>query len=260
MKKFWIIVALIVCIAAILGGRVYYQHRIGTVISSNHADSVGVSAAAAETTGSSNSSLNKQISQLPKSLQRAARSASKGNSQVQLVMVGHDNVQPLALLLQNQLDKTFGEQFFKITALDVGKKNSLSFNRIPAGTLFQNLSSKPDGIIYIPLLYNDDHQVSSDDTQTVTGLFQEKVKIKYPHAAFFVSLPNYSSNLSYMNSRINSLKTYVSQENMASINYLSQWPKGAKRAHLVGSDGHTMSAAGRQIWIDYLTKQWGLKK
>ncbi|WP_010632648.1 hypothetical protein [Sporolactobacillus vineae] len=260
MKKFWIIVALIVCIAAILGGRIYYQHRIGSVISASGADSVGASAAAAETSGSSGSSLDKQINQLPKSLQKAARSASKNSKQVQLVMVGHDNVQSLALLLQNQLDKTFGELFFKVTALDVGKKNSLSFNQIPANTLFQNLNARPDGIIYTPLLYNDDHQVSSDDTQTVTGLFQEKVKIKYPHAAFFVSLPNYSSNLGYMNSRIDSLKGYVSKEKMASINYLSQWPKGAKRAHLVGLDGHTMSAAGRQIWINYLTRQWGLKK
>lgn len=257
MKKFWVIVALIVCIAAILGGRIYYQHRVGAVTSGNSVFSGSVSADAA---GSSDISIEKQIKKLPKPLQKAATSAAKNNGQVQLVMVGHDNVQSLALLLQNQLDKTFGDQFFKVTVLDVGKVNSLSFNQIQTNTLFQNLSTKPDAVIYFPLLYNDDHQVSTDDTQTVTGLFQEKVKIKYPNAAFFVSLPNYSSTLSYMDGRINSVKSYVTQAKMNTIDYLPKWPKGSKRSGLVGSDGHTMNAAGQQIWINSLIRQWGLKK
>lgn len=259
MKKFWVVIALIVCIAAILGGRIYYQHRVGTVTSGSAAESASVSAAVAEAAGSNGSSLAKQINKLPKSLQKAAKSASKNNGQVQLVIVGHDDVQSLALLLQNQLDKTFGDLFFKVTALDVGKTNSLAFNKISANALFQGLSAKPDGIIFIPLLYNDDHQVSTADTQTVTGLFQEKVNIKYPQTAFFISLPDYASNLSYMDGRINSVRDYVNQSKMANIDYLSKWPKGSKRAKLVGSDGHTMNAAGRQIWITYLTRLWGLK-
>jgi hypothetical protein len=260
LKKFWVIVALIVCIAAILGGRIYYQHRIGTVTSGNGAGNAYSAAISADVSGSSGGLIDKQIKKLPKSLQGAAASASKNNGQVQLVMVGHDDVQSLALLLQNQLDKTFGDLFFKVTVIDVGKVNSLAFNQIQTNTLFQNLSTKPDAVIYFPLLYNDDHQVSTDDTQTVTGLFQEKVKIKYPKAAFFISLPDYSSTLNYMDSRVSSVRSYVRQAKMNTFDYLSQWPKGSKRSSVVGADGHTMNAAGRQIWIDYLTRQWGLKK
>jgi hypothetical protein len=61
-----------------------------------------------------------------------------------------------------------------------------------------------------------------------------------------------------MNDRIDDLKTYVEKQKIDVLNYLSKWPKGAKQADVVGDDGQTMNTAGRKIWIDYISKQWGL--
>ncbi|WP_100487157.1 hypothetical protein [Sporolactobacillus pectinivorans] len=263
MKKFWLVVAIIVCITAVLGGKIYWDHKIGQISSSSRlqtgAESISGNAADFSGVGSDRA-FSQQITKLPKSLQKTAALAFKNNGQVQIVMVGSDNVQALALLLQHQLDQTFGSLFFKVTAVDVGQMTSLDLNQVKVENLFQNLSAKPDGVIFTPLLYNDDHKVSSADTQTVTGLFEEKVRISYPKAAFFISLPDYSSVALYMNSRIDSLSSYITDQKMSNLDYLSQWPKGSQRKNVVSSDGHTMNSSGQNIWINYMIKQWGLKK
>ncbi|TGA97544.1 hypothetical protein E4665_11925 [Sporolactobacillus shoreae] len=262
MKKFWLIAVIILCIATVLGGKIYWNHKIGRISSSNLQSGINTSSGVASdfSLDGSSATINKQISALPKSLQKAASSARKNNGQVQIAMVGSENVQALSLLLQHQLDLTFGDLFFKVTAIDLGQINSLNLNQAKTTDLFKNMSARPDAVIFTPLLYNDNGKVGSGDTETVTGLFEEKIRLQYPKAAFFISLPNYSSDAPYINSRIDSLEAYVTDQKFQNLNYLSKWPKGNTRANLVSSDGHTMNKAGQTVWINYVISQWGLKK
>jgi hypothetical protein len=147
-----------------------------------------------------------------------------------------------------------------VTPVDLGKSTSLALNEKKLNEMFKGLNGKPDAVIFTPLLYNDDHQVSTSDTETVTGLFEEKVRISYPDVAFYVSLPNYSADADYMNDRIDGLKSYIEDQKIPELDYLSKWAKGEDREKLVASDGHTMNSQGRQVWLDYISKAWGLEK
>nr|WP_290443573.1 hypothetical protein [Sporolactobacillus kofuensis] len=251
---------ILLCLLSVIGGKLYWNHRLNQVRASSAIQSQDeLSGLNAESSDSSDSLVMKKIKKLPSGLQKAAINAYKKNGQVQISLIGSENTQGLAMLLQQQFDKVYGASFFKVTVQDLSKSNSLALNQAKIQDLMKNVNGQPDAIIFTPLLYNDDRNVSTEDTETVTSLLEEKAKIKYPKAAFFVSLPNYSSNQSYMNRRIDQLKTYIQKQKIDEINYLSKWPKGAKRVDVVGSDGHTMNKSGQKIWIDYVSDKWGLK-
>lgn len=259
MKKFWLILVSVLCLASVFGGKLYWNHKLNQVKAASslqaQEDLSGSNTADADV---SDNAIAKRIAKLPKTLRQAATEANKKSGQVRIILVGSDSEQLLALLLQKKLDDVYGESFFKVTAQDLGKANSLTLNKAKIKDLMQSVDGSPDLVVYTPLLYNDDRQVSTEDTETVVTLLSEKVKITYPKAAFLVSLPNYSSQKPYMNDRIDDLKTYVEKQKIDVLNYLSKWPKGAKRADVVGDDGQTMNTAGREIWIDYISNQWGL--
>ncbi|WP_353947438.1 hypothetical protein ABNN70_07675 [Sporolactobacillus sp. Y61] len=183
----------------------------------------------ADPANASGKDLKAKIKALPGALEKAANRAQKEESQVRVAMVGADSTQALAPLLQQRLDQTFGELFFKVTPVDLGTSTSLALNEKKLNDLFKNLNGKPDAVIFTPLLYNDDHQVSTSDTETVTGLFEEKIRISYPDVAFYVSLPNYSANADYMNDRIDGLKSYIEDQKIPELDYLSKWAKGDDR-------------------------------
>ncbi|RYL95829.1 hypothetical protein EWI07_01225 [Sporolactobacillus sp. THM7-4] len=261
MRRFWAIFVVILCFLIITGGNFYWNHKV------SRAQVTGVQKVSDtqqdggfEQSVSSGKSIRDHIARLPKPVQKAANRALRTSGQVQVVMVGSENVQGLAIRLQNQLDKTFGEMFFKVTANDLGKETSLDLNQAKIQDLFQKVNGKPDVIIYTPLLYNDDHRVSTDDTNSVISLFEEKISLKYPDAAFFVSPPDYSSQEDYINQRIDDLIHYTDKQGITELDYLSRWPKGKERIQVVGADGYTMNQAGQKIWTDYISKKWGLAK
>lgn len=263
MKKIWLLVVIVLCIAAVVGGKIYWNHKIGRITQLNSVQTGAGSISSVDMSAQGGlvaKSVRARITKLPRSMQRAALKALDNNGQVQVVMIGSENVQALALLLQSQLDTSYGDLFFKVTAQDLGKMTSLQLNQAKIQDIFQNINGNPDVVIFTPLLYNDNGKVSTDDTNTVTSLFEEKVILKYPQAAFFVSLPNYSSNAQYINDRIDQLSAYIRSQKIAGLNYLSDWPKGSKQAGVVASDGHTMNKAGQQVWLKAMSRDWGLSK
>lgn len=263
LKKFWLVLVSIVCIAAIVGGNIYWNHRLGRIAKADSALIGSGSVSAGDMSGTNGIAAKKvkaQIAKLPRTMQKAAQKALANNGQVRVVMIGSENVQALSLLLQQRLDSSFGSLFFKVTAVDLGKSTSLQLNQAKIESLFQSSNGNPDAVIYTPLLYNDDGKVSTDDTNSVTALLEEKIRLKYPQAAFFISLPNYSANAPYINDRIDQLSTYVKSQNLATLNYLPNWPGGSKRAGVVAADGHTMNKAGQDIWLKAISRDLGLSK
>lgn len=263
LKKFWLVLVFIFCVAAVVGGNIYWNHKLNRIAKANSA-LIGTGYVSAGDTSAANGisakKVRAQIVKLPQSMQKVALKALDNNGQVQVVMIGSENVQALSLLLQHQLDGTFGNLFFKVTADDLGKSTSLQLNQGKVEDLFQSVNGSPDVVIYTPLLYNDDGKVSTDDTNTVTALLEEKIKLKYPQAAFFVSLPDYSSTAQYMNDRIDQLSTFIKSQHIANLDYLPNWPTGSKQAGVVAADGHTMNKAGQQIWLKAISHDLGLSK
>lgn len=258
MKKLALFAAILICLMSIIGGKLYYDHKVGQISRTSEA-SAGELTAGLSVNDDSEMPIVKQINKLPQSLRAAARHANKTGGQVQLAIVGDASSQAYALLLQARLDATFGQSFFKVTPLSVGTANSLQFNQLKLKKMFQAVSDKPDAVIDVPLIYNDDHQVRTDDTATVVGYFKAKVRESYPKAAFFVLLPNPSPKLSYMGDRLATLDSYLKKQKINTIAPFNHLPRSASLKNLVASDGRNLSSKGQTYWINAVAKDWNLK-
>lgn len=258
MKRIWLIGVILFCLASIIGGKVYWNHRIHHISQVSLRDSSDLTAGL-QVNDSSSLPIMKQMNRLPGSLRTAAKKAYKTSGQVRVAMIGDNQVQMLAPVLQNRLDQIFGQLFFKVLPIDVGKATSLQLNQAKLSSLFQEKNGTPDAVIFIPLLYNDDHKVGTDDTQTVTELFRKRVQKKYPKVDYYISPPNYSSKLLYLNDRIDTLTSDLNKQKITTIHYLKNWPQGGKMKDAVQSDGKTMSKTGQTIWVNAVTKEWNLK-
>ncbi|MFT8391952.1 MAG: hypothetical protein ABF586_13415 [Sporolactobacillus sp.] len=258
MKKLALVAAVLVCFVSIIGGKFYYDHKVGQISRSSEASSSELTAGLS-VNDDSGMPIVKQIDKLPPSLQEAARHANKTGGQVQLALVGDASVQTYASLLQARLDATFGQSFFKVIPLSVGAANSLQFNQLKMKKLFQAVNGKPDAVIDVPLIYNDDHQVRTDDTATVMSYFKTKVKESYPKAAFFALLPNPSPKFSYMSDRLATLASYLNKQKIHTIAPFSHLPRSTSLKTLVGSDGRNLSSKGQTYWMNAVAKDWNLK-
>lgn len=258
MKKLALVLAILICFASIIGGKLYYNHKVGQISRTSETTS-GELSADLSVNDDSNMPIVKQINKLPLSLREAARNANKKGGQVQLAIVGDASVQMYASLLQARLDATFGQSFFKVTPLSVGAANSLQFNQLKMKKLFQAVSSKPDAVIDVPLVYNDDHQVRTDDTATVIGYFEAKVKESYPKAAFFTLLPNPSPKLGYMSDRLTTLESYLKKQKINMIAPFSHLPRSTSLKSLIASDGRNLNSKGQTYWAKQVAADWGLK-
>lgn len=260
LKKIWIVLAILICLAAIIGGDIYWHHKISKTTA--EAATAGQTEQALNATesgqpASPDKARDKRIAKLPAALQKNVQAAIGKHEQVLLVMIGGADSQALAGLLQQQLDKTYGADIFKVTANSYGSSDSLALNGKPLSEIIKG-AKEPDAVFYTPPVYNDDHQVSTTDTKSVISLIGEKIKAKYPDAAFFVQPPVYSAETTYINDRIDELKKYAKKKDLAYINYLSQWPTGAKQANVAAADGQSMNEKGEEIWLKYISQKWGL--
>lgn len=260
MKKVALLVFFVLCFASVIGGKLYWNHKIERVKAASLAQSKQDSARLQDlsTDDSDQHSFEKKLAKLPESVKKAAEKANQNNGHVQIVMIGGKNEQKLAAQLQRTFDNRFGESLFSVTAKTIDRLNSLDTMKKSAD-LLKPAQGSPDLVLYTPPIYTDDRSVSTGDTQTVVRLIDEQLSKKYKHAAFFLNPPNYSSRLPYMNERIDELTAKAASQKISVIKYLSEWPKKAKRADVVAADGHTMTKSGQKIWLDSITKQWGLK-
>ncbi|MFT8872891.1 MAG: SGNH/GDSL hydrolase family protein [Sporolactobacillus sp.] len=260
LKKLVLIILVLLCLLSVAGGKLYWDKRLQQVAHASSLDASETASAAALANDVSNLKIIRQIHRLPKEMQPAALAAYKKNGQVQIAMIGDRQVQVYAQLLQNSFDATFGQFFFKVTPLSLNQTTSLQLNQLQPGNLLQSMPAKPDAVFYVPLIYNDDHQVSTDDTKAVMLALKDKLAKADPKAPFYVVLPNGSTKLAYMSARISGVAQYAEAQKLTVLDGFAKLPTGKQLGNLLEADGVTLNQAGRTVWADNIDQLLGLMK
>jgi hypothetical protein len=258
MKKLSIILVIIICIGAIISGKVYYHHKIQETAAQAKSETAEPVAAASEKKTESSSGETKKTSRslsaltanLPKKLQKQIREAKDKNQTVSIDLIGETDIQGLAPLFQNQLDTAYGHGLFQVKTVLLEKKNSLDLYHTGIKKVIGD--DHPNVIIYTPPIMNDDHEVSTDDTLAVIKLLGRDISENYPDASYMVQPPNKTSDQTAINDRIDQIKDYMDGTDIPYLNYLKNWPSSGSLAEAVKSDGHTPNEKGLKIWSDYL--------
>ncbi|WKB35290.1 hypothetical protein QS257_16990 [Terrilactibacillus sp. S3-3] len=83
-------------------------------------------------------------------MQKTVRAAIDKHAQVQLVMIGGADCQAMSGLFQQQLDKAYGQDVFKVTASSYGTQDSLALNDKPLSEMIKGTAAAkgPDAVLY----------------------------------------------------------------------------------------------------------------
>ena len=131
MKKLSVILVIIICIGAIIGGRVYYHQKIhNTIAKANTTPKEHVAAASEKKSEPAASkkkapALTDLTANLPKDLQKKIQDAKDANNSVTVEIVGEASIKGLGSLFQKQLDTAYGKGLFQVKTDVMEKKNSL---------------------------------------------------------------------------------------------------------------------------------------
>lgn len=257
MKKFGVILVIILCIGAIIFGKIYYHHKVKlTMAEAKTTTSAEMDAPpASDSSKSADTKKPAKISDLtsnmPKELKNMVTTAKDKNKKLVIDMIGGSDISGLGTLFQTDLNKAYGQGLFDVKETVIIDKTSLDIYHDGIKKTIGNVT--PDIIIYTPLVMNDDRKVRTDDTTAVIGLLEQEIQSAYPNAYYMVQPPNKTSDQPAINDRIDQITDYMKQQQgVPYLNYLKKWPDGTQMGNVVKSDGHTPNSAGLKIWSTYL--------
>ncbi|WP_141191062.1 hypothetical protein [Terrilactibacillus laevilacticus] len=265
MKKV-ALVLVIIFILTIIGGNMFWNHKLSkTYADAKVADKTHHTQTAQKEKmrkWQEQSKIEHLTARLPESLKNKIRYASSRNDVVKIMMIVGSDGTGVAEQLQTQLNKSYGSDLFKVNEQNMGQSTSLDFyNKKLDSILSLRKSDQPDVVIYTPFIYNDDHKVSTEDSEAMISLVYKNFTDKYSQLTFLVQPPNYSAKYDYINERIDKMKTYAKDQGITYLDYLTEWPKKIKdRSKLTTEDGHTPNNQGKKVWTTYLTSYFSSEK
>lgn len=257
MKKVGTVLIILVCLALIISGKFYWNNKLEDTAakakesaSETPKPSVKKIDEKAPRTKKVSQSIDNLTKHLPDKLKKVIQKAKDDKTPVTIVMTGGQEIKGLADLFQARLDGAYDDVVFKVVEKTFKEETSLDVYHKDTKKLFE--SEKPDVVIYTPLVMNDDHKVSTSDTEAVIGLLGNDIQKLYPDVVYMVEPSNYTDDIPKVNDRIDEIATDIKKKDVIYLDYLKRWPSGGKMADVVKEDSYTPNEKGLKIWADYL--------
>lgn len=288
MKRSLFVLVCIICLAAILFGKMHWNHKLKTTAAQANAQldetQAMLSRSASESTISADSSektaddtrgdqaaanayqrLDLTVSEmtvdLPKVLAETITSAIQQDETIQLVTVNMREEAQWPALLQTYLDHRYGPGVFNVLVRTYGDYTTyqlLHSNRYVASF---NIPAQADIVLFESLILNDQKLVPTEDTLKGTRKLAAAIKDHWPQAVFLLQPPNPLYQHEYYTDHVQTLKAFAQEKNILYVNHWEAWPTPESEAilSLLSADHVTPNDKGYERWAqflaDYFTSQ-----
>ncbi len=250
--KIWVnVLALLVLIASLVAGKMYWNHQASEQSAVRPNKIEGSSYTEGE-----EASWKEYAQNLPKSVIAKIEQAEKTKKPMKLVIVGSapkEKVQKTwGTLLKENLKSTYGEDLMDTQIYEYRDMTTLQF--INNGTYKQILDEKPDVLLFEPFLLNDNGVVGIDNTlENITVIIShlkdqnsELVTILQPSAPVYKA-ENYPND-------VKALEEFSKENGYEYLNHWNVWPDYRSKdilAFLGGIPGQPNSD-GEKLWAKCL--------
>ncbi|MHA7093104.1 SGNH/GDSL hydrolase family protein [Priestia megaterium] len=250
--KIWVnVLALLVLIASLVAGKMYWDHQASEQSAVRPTKIEGSSYTKGE-----EASWKKYAQNLPKSVIAKIEQAEKTQKPIKLVIVGSapkEKVQKTwGTLLKENLKSTYGEDLMDTQVYEYTDMTTLKF--INNGTYKQILDEKPDVLLFEPFLLNDNGVVGIDNTlENITVIIShlkdqnsELVTILQPSAPVYKA-ENYPND-------VKALEEFSKENGYEYLSHWNVWPDYRSKAILtfLGKTSGQPNDKGEQLWAKYL--------
>lgn len=266
MKKTIYIFVCVLCVAVVVIGKIYWNHRIASTATqaeqhTQSATNQNDSPNASDTTKKTSVDVDKLTSDLPKSLAKKVSRAAKDGKTLKMLVVTPDKKPGWLPLLQDQLDDAYGKDLFDLTSESYGEKTTSDFLQASSYKSLFDLPRDTDIVLFESLILNDQGHVRTDDSLEGTLALKKAVEDKDKSMVFAMMPPNPLYKEPYYTGHVDQLADYAQKHDILYIDHWDAWPKPSSdklRADLQ-KDKTTPNKKGDKIWAgalaDYFTSK-----
>ncbi|MEH7605096.1 SGNH/GDSL hydrolase family protein [Priestia megaterium] len=250
--KIWVnVLALLVLIASLVAGKMYWNHQASEQSAVRPTKIEGSSYTKGE-----EASWKEYAQNLPKLVIAKIEQAEKTKKPMKLVIVGSapkEKVQKTwGTLLKENLKSTYGEDLMDTQVYEYTDMTTLKF--INNGTYKQILDEKPDVLLFEPFLLNDNGVVGINNTLENINIIMSHLKEQNSELVTILqpSAPVYKAE-NYPND-VKALEEFSKENGYEYLNHWNAWPDYRSKDILtfLGKIPGQPNNNGEKLWSKYL--------
>ncbi len=250
--KIWVnVLALLVLIASLVAGKMYWNHQASEQSAVRPTKIEGSSYTEGE-----EASWKKYAQNLPKSVIAKIEQAEKTQKPIKLIIVGSAPKEKVdktwGALLKESLQSTYGEDLITTEVYEYTDMTTLEFVKDEAYKQISN--EKPDILLFEPFLLNDNGVVGINNTLENITVIMSRLKEKNSELVTILqpSAPVYKAE-NYPND-VKALEKFSKENGYEYLNHWNVWPDYRSKDILtfLGETSGQPNDKGEQLWAQYL--------
>ncbi|MFZ3588960.1 SGNH/GDSL hydrolase family protein [Bacillus sp. DJP31] len=269
MKLAAFVIVLFLTVGSIVVGKIHWNDKISTYVGMKSTlveeieEDVQSVVKPESVTSSSNeeTSLEQLTQNLPDELKNRLKNADEEKKPLQFVILGSKSTSSDSLgwptLFKEKLIKTYGEQLFEISIVEIQDKNSTEV--LKENLLDEALSQKPDVLLLEPFILMDNGEVELrqrlNNIDDIVNEFTKANKEIY----IFLQPANPLYNATYYPKEVAELERYAVENEYTYLNHWGAWPdyKSSELEKYLSPDPSFSiksipSAKGHEVWAEFL--------
>ncbi|MTH55032.1 hypothetical protein GKZ89_16635 [Bacillus mangrovi] len=258
MKKAAIILTIIISIASIAAGKIYWDQKIEKQTASEEllaSSSAETDIQQPENLENGSAPLTKN---LPKAVKEAIVNAEKNQKSLNFVIFGSDtsgnNKNSWMSRFENNIKESYPAGLIQVKTILIKDKTS---KEVLNESLYENVvKASPDLVLVEPFLLEDNGKIGIENslsnlTSILGNISNDGSK---PIIMIQPSYPLY--NAVFYPKEVGKLKEYAKKEGYAYVDHWSSWPKGNDPAlkDYIEEDGSGPSSKGHEVWAEHLSE------
>ncbi|TXC90937.1 SGNH/GDSL hydrolase family protein [Metabacillus litoralis] len=255
MKKLFVLVTLILCVAAIIVGNLHWNQKITAQGEKETSAKVIKPVREDEKIKANKVDVSKISSNLPIELQDKIKSAQESKVPLSFVIYGSSEIErSWSEQFSSELKKAYGEDLFNINILTTGDSTT---RELVNSEGYQDVNElKPDILLFEAPMLNDNGDVgfgideSLDNIQIMIDSWYEANNNLFLMVQ--PSQPLYGAT--FYPSEVSQLQDYMEKNDFIYLNHWENWPELNDDAMLEYLEDNEVNEEGYKIWADYNVK------
>ncbi|MBM7606380.1 hypothetical protein JOC75_004428 [Metabacillus crassostreae] len=259
MKKFFVILTIIICAAAIIVGNLHWKNKItahSKVVANTEKVNSETQVVEEEKVEIITIDVTSYAARLPESVQNKIKTAQSTGKPLNLVIYGSDATSDQAgawpSQLKAELESTYGTEIFKVTIISEGNQTTLDV--VQERSYEEVTELKPDIVLFEPFMLKDNSGlIGFPNTIANIETMMESWKSTNESVTIMMQPPNPLFSADYYPKEVIQLQDYAEANDIIYLNHWEAWPdlEDIKMKSYL-TEKNDVNEDGNNLWANYL--------
>lgn len=260
MKKIITALICIVCIVSIIAGKIHWDNKINAAANagSNSQQEKDTPQEKANSKAKDGKDIAALTANFPEELTSKVEKAIEEEKPLTLLAMGSSATAKgdgtWTTILQEELDKTYGDDVFHIEVKSFGE--DLSIDVAQQQKYKEAVEQKPDIFLLEPFLLKDNGKVAIENSLDSVEMIINAMNEESEDTIIMLQPANPIYNAVHYPEQVKALKEYAKENNIIYLDHWKNWPDQTNEEILeyLHEEDKSPNEKGQKLWAEYLVK------